>query len=77
MLSCSYRLIFKGIKMNNTDSNIEQSILLKAIKKDNKLYLDCTDAFKIAEQFNEKIIKIGKICNQKKIKLQKCQLGCF
>ncbi len=67
----------KGSEMNNTDSNLEQSILSKTTKKENRLYLDCTEAFKIAEQFNEKISRIGKICNQKKIKLQKCQLGCF
>ncbi len=63
--------------MNNTGFNLEQSILSKTVKVEDRLYLNCMEAFKIAEQFNEKISRIGKICNQKKIKLQKCQLGCF
>jgi hypothetical protein len=39
--------------------------------------LACAEAFKLAQQFEMEIIEIGRICNQHKIKICKCQLGCF
>lgn len=39
--------------------------------------LMCVEAFELAQQFETEIIKIGRICNQHKIKICKCQLGCF
>jgi hypothetical protein len=39
--------------------------------------LACAEAFKLAQQFETEIIEIGRICNQHKIKICKCQLGCF
>jgi hypothetical protein len=39
--------------------------------------LTCADAFKLAQQFEMGIMEIGHICNQQKIKICKCQLGCF
>ncbi len=52
-------------------------VLKAAEKKDNRLYIKCADAFKIAEKFDVKPIIIGKICNKEKIKIENCQLGCF
>ena len=39
--------------------------------------LACADAFKLAAQFGVKPREVGRICNQQKIKICKCQLGCF
>jgi hypothetical protein len=39
--------------------------------------LACAEAFKLAQQFETEIIEIGRICNQHKIKICNCQLGCF
>jgi hypothetical protein len=39
--------------------------------------LACAEAFELAQQFETEIIEIGHICNQHKIKICKCQLGCF
>jgi hypothetical protein len=39
--------------------------------------LTCAEAFKLAQQFETGIMEIGRICNQQKIKICKCQLGCF
>lgn len=63
-------------------SIMENSVLLTEIMKncderDNKKYLECTTAFKIAEKYNINIIEIGKICNKNNIKINNCQLGCF
>ncbi len=39
--------------------------------------LACAEAFKLAQEFEAEITEIGRICNQHKIKICKCQLGCF
>jgi hypothetical protein len=39
--------------------------------------LPCLKAFKIAEEFKIPLEEIGKWCNEHKIKICKCQLGCF
>lgn len=52
-------------------------VLKASHEKDGRLYIECAEAFKIAEQFHLKPIEVGKICNEKKIKIINCQLGCF
>ena len=39
--------------------------------------LTCSEAFELARKHKAQIVEIGKICNQHKIKICKCQLGCF
>jgi len=39
--------------------------------------LTCAEAFELAEQYDVKVAEIGRICNQNKVKICKCQLGCF
>ncbi len=51
---------------------LEQSQETDGIKK-----LTCSEAFKLAREFEAAPIEIGRICNQQKIKICKCQLGCF
>jgi hypothetical protein len=53
-------------------------IILKyvEIKADQK-YLTCAEAFQIAEELNVNASIIGRLCDQEKIKLKSCQLGCF
>ncbi len=56
--------------------------LIDAVKSaseevEGRLMLSCSSAFKVAEQYNVELKTIGKICNQKNIKLRNCQLGCF
>jgi hypothetical protein len=43
----------------------------------NKKRLTCTEAFELASKYEMEIIEIGHICNEQKIKICKCQLGCF
>jgi hypothetical protein len=50
----------------------ERSQEIDGIKK-----LACAEAFKLAHEFQVETIEIGCICNQQKIKICKCQLGCF
>ena len=51
---------------------LEQAREIDGIKK-----LACSEAFKLAREFQAAPIEIGRICNQQKIKICKCQLGCF
>lgn len=39
--------------------------------------ISCAAAFKIGEENAVSIRKIGELCNQAKIKIIQCQLGCF
>jgi hypothetical protein len=46
-------------------------------EKEGKKRLTCAAAFKLAEEHGLKISDIGTICDDQKIKITKCQLGCF
>lgn len=59
------------------ERKIVEAIERHCVTKDNKKFLACPSAFQIAEEQKVDISVIGSICNQEKIKLQKCQLGCF
>ncbi len=49
--------------------------LLKERSNDGKI--TCTEARKIAEEINVAYIEVGKAANELKIKIRKCELGCF
>ncbi|MBN1903252.1 hypothetical protein JW926_18175 [Candidatus Sumerlaeota bacterium] len=59
------------------DEKIEQAAIARAFDDNGKLKITCKGAFEIAKEFGVEPVVIGKICNQKKIKICKCQLGCF
>ena len=48
-----------------------------AVEIDGKTKLSCAKAFEIAEQFAVSMQDIGQLCNEKDIKINACQLGCF
>jgi hypothetical protein len=39
--------------------------------------IPCVMAFKIARECNCAIAEVGRLCNDLKIKIINCQLGCF
>ncbi|HVN66601.1 MAG TPA: hypothetical protein VMT31_08320 [Methanomicrobiales archaeon] len=39
--------------------------------------LPCAKAFQIAEKYGIPKMDIAKYCNRHKVKIRKCQLGCF
>ena len=59
------------------DNQLIDAIDAALVKEDGKLKLACADALKLAEKFGVKPTAITRICNQRKIKICKCQLGCF
>ncbi|MGA2035943.1 MAG: hypothetical protein ABSG68_27150 [Thermoguttaceae bacterium] len=55
----------------------EELILAKTKIKENKKYINCSEAIGIANTLNIAPIEVGKLCNELGIKIQNCQLGCF
>ena len=56
--------------------------LIAAVKSaseevEGRLMLSCSSAFKVAHQYQVELKTIGRVCNEQRIKLCKCQLGCF
>ncbi len=39
--------------------------------------LSCGSAHRIAESYGVKLWEIGKVCDEEKIKIGGCELGCF
>ena len=63
--------------MDNKKEKIIEAVLEKTFKDGEKVKLRCADALNIAKKFGVKPLEIGRICNQKKIRMSQCQLGCF
>ena len=47
------------------------------VEIDGKQKLTCAKAFKLAEEHSVSLKEIGDCCNDNKIKIAHCQLGCF
>lgn len=49
----------------------------KCTDKNGQLFIECAEARIIAEKLAIKFIEVGKICDEEKIKIINCELGCF
>ena len=61
-------------------SDIEKltaAIIAAAREIDGKKKLSCQTAFDLAEKFSVSRETVGQACNDSKIKITDCQLGCF
>ncbi|HUT63599.1 MAG TPA: hypothetical protein VMZ04_06550 [Anaerolineae bacterium] len=63
--------------MEKNNEELINAILEKTFKDGDIRKLRCAAALKIADQFGVKPMEVGKICNEKKIRISNCQLGCF
>ena len=57
--------------------DLVNAVLEQAREINGKKKLACAQAFELANEFQVEVIEIGRICNRQKIKICKCQLGCF
>ena len=57
--------------------DLARTVFGRAEESKGQKRLSCADAFELASEFEVEIREIGRICNQQKIKISKCQLGCF
>ena len=59
------------------EKDLVNAVLKRVQDTDGTRKLPCAEAFELAQEFEVKVIDIGRICNQQNIKICKCQLGCF
>ena len=59
------------------DESLTDIVKRAASERNGRMTLSCADAFRIAEEQQAALADIGQICNENKIKLVQCQLGCF
>ncbi len=55
----------------------DEEIIAKIKESAKEGKISCAVAFKIGQENKISIRKIGALCNQAKIKIIQCQLGCF
>ncbi len=60
-----------------TNDELITAVIAAAEDRDEKKYLSCAGALELAEEYGVDATEIGRICNEKGIKLFQCQLGCF
>jgi len=61
----------------NKGGELADAVLNATREEAGKMRPSCADAFALAAEHDVEPLVIGRICNQKKIKTGKCQLGCF
>ena len=59
------------------EEDITKALLKRVQEVDGGKKLQCAEAFELAQEYQAQIITIGRICNRLRIKICKCQLGCF
>ena len=63
--------------MKKHKEELINEILNLSFKEGEIIKLTCAGALSIAEKFGIEPLEVGSICNDRNIKLCKCQLGCF
>lgn len=63
--------------MKEKDDNALEELLSVAKEIDGKKIIDCAAAFTLAEKHGLTRKAMGELCNQAKVKIVSCQLGCF
>jgi len=60
-----------------TREALVSAVLDAAFERDGKKQLECARALALAKKYGVKPIEIGTICDEQKVKIVDCQLGCF
>jgi hypothetical protein len=59
------------------EARLEEAIKKAAVEKEGRMILPCAAAFQIAGETGATLAEIGAACNEHRIKIVRCQLGCF
>ena len=59
------------------DKNIIEVVLAAVKEVDGKKKMPCAEAFRLAAELGVQPGVVGRICNERDIKIVACQLGCF
>ena len=62
---------------NDNDQKLKEAVLAAAKDDGGKKKLPCPDALRIAEEHGVAPAVVGRICDEEKIKIRHCALGCF
>lgn len=60
-----------------SQDELTRIVLDRSREVDGRRILTCAQALGLASEFGVEPRQIGRICNQEKIRLGSCQLGCF
>ncbi len=56
---------------------LKNVVVEAAVEIDGTNKMPCPKAFRLAEEHSVSLKEIGECCNENKIKIAGCQLGCF
>ena len=60
-----------------SEEELAAAVLARAKETDGRKSLTCAEALGIAAELGIEAARIGRICDQQKIRICSCQLGCF
>ncbi len=60
-----------------SSAKVVEALKAAAVTQDGRLTLRCVDAFAVADRLHTDLATIGRLCNENRIKIVQCQLGCF
>ena len=60
-----------------SEGELVAAVLAQAKETDGRKSLTCAEALGIAAEQEVETAQIGRICNQQKVRICGCQLGCF
>ena len=59
------------------DERLIEAVLGAATQEDGKTKLSCAEALRLAAELGVRASEIGRVCNERGVKITRCQLGCF
>lgn len=60
-----------------SDEKLVAAVLARSKETDGRKSLTCAEALSVAADLDVDAAQIGRICDQQKIRICSCQLGCF
>jgi len=60
-----------------SQEELTQAVVERSREMEGRRTLTCAEAFRLAAELGVELVQIGRICNEQKIRLRSCQLGCF
>lgn len=59
------------------DGKLTEAVLAAVQEDGDRIRLACSEALALAARFEVSPLAVTRICNERDIKISKCQLGCF
>jgi len=61
----------------SNDERLAEAVLGMATQEDGKTKLACAEALRLAAELGVRPSEIGRVCNERGVRITRCQLGCF